>query len=255
MVTDAPTIHNHLPRSLFAIRHFRAKLCRVVDLTPSTKHLEWEIVDGPGLDFRAGQFVSLEIQNGSHTELRPYSIASPPRGSLRFDLCLNRVKGGFASNYLCDLQPGATLCFKGPYGLFVVDQSIDRDLVFLATGTGVAPFRSMLLDLFARKPECDREVSLIFGVRYPEDILYKNEFESLQLEHIHFHFLPVVSRPSPEWTGAIGHVQDQLRTLFSGRKDFSAYLCGVNEMVDEVQIILRCEFALEPDQIRSETFA
>lgn len=236
------------------IRHFQSMLRRSVNLTPDTKHLEWEIADGSILDFKAGQFVTAGFQNDEGMQLRPYSIASPPRGDSRFDLCLNRVEGGLVSNYLCDLQTGASIHFNGPYGSFVVGWPIDRDLVFLATGTGIAPFRSMLFDLFQRESAIPHEICLIFGARFAEGLLYREEFEGLQRQHSKFHFVPVVSRPSPEWSGATGHVQGEVRKLFFNRNDFRAYLCGVKGMVEDVRTILRTELGLERDQIRYEEY-
>jgi NAD(P)H-flavin reductase len=233
---------------------FRAKLRQSVALTCDTKNLEWSIVAAPPLRFRAGQFVSALVQVNARTEIRPYSIASPPRDDLSFELCINRVKAGYVSNYLCDLPLDSVVEFKGPYGSFVVTQPIDRDLVFLATGTGVAPFRSMLSDLLAKETAVAHDIWLIFGVRFVEGLLYQKDFESLQRTHPRFHFVPVVSRPSDEWPGATGHVQDQLRNLFAGRNDFRAYVCGVKPMVDEVRAILSSKFGLETDQIRFEKF-
>lgn len=236
-----------------AARNFQARLLRSINLTLDTKHLEWDIV-GDGLEFLPGQFVSAIIPCNGHTELRPYSVASPPRGDNRFELCINRVKGGYASNYFCDLVPGATVHFKGPYGCFVLAQPIECDLVFLATGTGIAPFRSMLLDAFARDPTPDRDMWLIFGVRYVDAILYRTDFGSLERAHPHFHFVPVVSRPSADWTGAVGHVQDELRRRFAGRTDFQAYLCGLKAMVEETRVVLTAEFGLKRGRILFEEF-
>src|SRR5205823_12141393 len=68
------------------------------------KHFEFEVEDLPNFEFEAGQFVSMLATNNDKTMTRAYSLASGPRGNNRFDLCLNRVEGGFFSNYLCDMQ-------------------------------------------------------------------------------------------------------------------------------------------------------
>jgi NAD(P)H-flavin reductase len=233
---------------------FRARLEESVALTSDTKNLKWNIVGAKRFQFIAGQFISALVEVGTRTEIRPYSIASPPRDDLSFELCINRVKGGYVSNYLCDLPLDSVVEFKGPYGSFVVTQPIDRDQVFLATGTGVAPFRSMLMDLLAKEIAVAHDIWLIFGVRFAEGLLYQKDFERLQRTYSCFHFVPVVSRPSREWRSATGHVQDQLRRLFAERNDFRAYVCGVRSMVDEVRAILSNEFGLETDQIRFENF-
>lgn len=233
---------------------FRAVLNRVVELTPSTRHLEWEIIEGGAFDFYAGQFVSLKVPRNGSEEARPYSIASAPQENARFDLCLNRVEGGYVSNYLCDLSAGARLNLNGPHGSFVVSKPPEQDVVFIATGTGIAPIRGMLADLFKQESELNREVWLLFGVRHPETILYGEEFEALAAEHSRFHFVPTLSRPPQNWKGARGYVQEQLRKIFSGRKDFKAYICGLKAMVDETRFILKEEFGLDRKQIRFEKY-
>lgn len=235
-------------------RRYRAKLARVVELTAATKHFEWEIVAGGSFEFTAGQFISLTLAREGQEHTRAYSIASPPRPDGRFDLCLNRVPGGLFSNYLCDLACGAAIEFTGPHGFFTVARPVQRDLVFIATGTGIAPIRGMLADLLAREPENAHQVWLLFGVRRPETILYREEFERLAREHGNFHFVPTLSRPPEQWPGAIGYVQGQLRKRFAGRKDFSAYICGLKAMVDDARRILKEEFGLDRKQIRYEKY-
>jgi ferredoxin-NADP reductase len=244
-----------MPNPQFPVaRRYRAVLRGARMLTGTTRHLEWEVVEGGPFDFIAGQFVSMTLsQNGSeHT--RAYSIASAPRPGSRFDLCLNRVPGGVFSNYLCDLAPGATMDFTGPHGFFVVRRPVERHLVFIATGTGIAPMRGMLADLFTPGAELEREVWLLFGVRHPETILYREEFDQFATHHRRFHFVPTLSRAPADWPGERGHVQPLLRKLFSGRRDLDAYICGLKEMVDDVRRILKEEFGLDRRQIHYEKY-
>jgi ferredoxin-NADP reductase len=242
------------PAALPTPRNYRARLRRVVELTPATKHFEWEVVEGGRFDFLAGQFISLTLERAGQTHTRAYSLASPPRGDARFDLCLNRVPGGLFSNYLCDLAPGAEMAFNGPHGFFTVQVPVERDAVFIATGTGIAPIRGMLADLFARQLDAGREHWLLFGVRHPETVLYPDEFAQLAADHPQFHFAPTLSRPPASWRGRTGYVQQQLRQLFAGRQDFTAYICGLKAMVDDVRRILKEEFGLDRRQVRYEKY-
>jgi NAD(P)H-flavin reductase len=241
-------------RPFIAPRKFRATLRRVSELTPSTKHFEWEVVEGGALEFYAGQFLSLEVPRNGEQEARPYSIASAPRDGKRFDLCLNRVEGGYVSSYLCDIGAGETVDVNGPHGSFVVSTPIEQDIVFVATGTGIAPIRGMLAELFASPAELTHDVWLIFGVRHPETILYRQELEEWAARHARFHFVPTLSRPPANWTGKTGYVQEHLRKIFAGRKDFKTYICGLKAMVDEVRFILKEEFGLDRKQIRFEKY-
>jgi CDP-4-dehydro-6-deoxyglucose reductase len=228
-----------------------AILRRSSELCPGTKHLEFELTSAPLFDFAAGQFISLAMAFGGKTYTRAYSIASAPNGSPRFDLCLNRVQDGRFSNYLCDLAAGATIEFEGPLGFFTLPQIIERDQLFIATGTGIAPIRAMLHQLL-RNP-ITRQVDLIFGVRYPHTILYREEFERLSVAHPNFRFIPTLSRPPADWTGAVGHVQKQIETLLGGRSDFDAYICGLKLMVDDVRQQLKA-MGLDRRQIHYEKY-
>ncbi len=169
-------------------------------------------------------------------------------------MCLNRVPGGIFSNYLCDLERGANIPFTGPHGFFVLPQPVERDQVFIATGTGIAPVRGMLAGLLAADGGLKHDVWLLFGVRYPETILYRSEFDRLAAEHPKFHFVPALSRPPADWRGERGHVQELMRRLFTGRKDFEASICGLKAMVDDVRRILKEEFGLDRRQIHYEKY-
>lgn len=227
------------PKKLYA-----ARLVRVVPLVPdgNTKHFEFELIPqggGERFDFRAGQFISMHLETNSAHDVRAYSIASAPHPT-RFDLCLNRVADGRFSNYLCDLQGDETIRFEGPFGFFTPRQPFDRDAVFIATGTGIAPIRGMLQELLGSARATDHEVWLVFGVRYPETILYRAEFEELAARHKNFHFWPTLSRASESWTGRCGHVQAHVEELCRGRVgSLDAYICGLKAMVDDVRARLK----------------
>ncbi|HXE75612.1 MAG TPA: FAD-dependent oxidoreductase [Candidatus Xenobia bacterium] len=228
---------------------YQARLARVRALTETTKHFEFEVLGPKPFEFTAGQFISLYLPRNGAEDNRAYSLASAPNPT-RFNLCLNRVPGGFFSNYLCDLAPGATISFEGPFGFFVAHPS-PHDSVFVATGTGIAPIRGILEDLFARG--CSRQVWLIFGVRYAETILYREEFEALAARQPNFHFWPTLSRPSADWTGRRGHVQEHVERLVVERPDLQVYLCGLKAMVDDLRQRLRAR-GLDRKQIRYEKY-
>src|SRR5512135_3803956 len=126
-----------------------ARLIRSVPLSEQTKHLEFEMLSTSRFGFVAGQWLSLKANKPDGEEItRAYSIASPPADDSRFALCLNRVQDGFMSNFLCDLNEGADIGCQGPFGDFILRPPL-RDTLFIATGTGIAPFRSMLHWLLA----------------------------------------------------------------------------------------------------------
>jgi len=126
---------------------FTARLLRSNPLSEFTKHLEFEVLEVPRFGFVAGQWLSVKAHTPEGEEItRAYSIASPPSSNAHVAFCLNRVQDGFMSNYLCDLVEGSTIAFQGPFGNFVLRSPL-RDSIFIATGTGIAPFRSMLHEM------------------------------------------------------------------------------------------------------------
>ena len=123
---------------------FDARVLRSVTLSDFTKHLELEVSGVTCFGFVPGQWLSVKANTPDGEEItRAYSIASPPSENGHVAFCLNRVQDGFMSNYLCTLDKGATIAFQGPFGDFILRPPL-RDTVFIATGTGIAPFRSIL---------------------------------------------------------------------------------------------------------------
>ena len=137
---------------------FSARLLRSVPLSEFTKHIEFEVQEAPRFGFVAGQWLSVRAKTPEGEEVtRAYSIASAPSQNGGFAFCLNRVQDGFMSNYLCDLDEGAEIFFQGPFGDFIL-RPPPRDTLMIATGTGIAPFRSMLHGLFESEPAGDSAV-------------------------------------------------------------------------------------------------
>jgi ferredoxin-NADP reductase len=232
-----------------------AQLKQSVLLSEKTKHLELEIPQVERFDFLAGQFVSIrEPRADGRFITRAYSIASPPRADNTFDLCLNRVEGGFMSNYLCDLSEGVDVHFHGPHGYFTLRQPV-RDSIFIATGTGIAPFRGMVQWLFeTRERYQGREFWLVFGTRYAEDIYYGDEFARIERDHPNFHYIVTLSRGGDLWAGERGYVQNQVRNIVNGRKDMDAYICGLNAMVSANRQLLQEELGWDRKQIIYERY-
>ncbi|MFO0756212.1 MAG: FAD-binding oxidoreductase, partial [Byssovorax sp.] len=129
--------------------------CRLIEarpLTPAVREMVFERTDGAPFLFEPGQWVNLVLPVPEGEIKRAYSIASPPvPGSPRFELAVTRVTGGPGSTYLHDLAPGQTLRAIGPQGLFTRGKLADEPSLFIATGTGITPFRSMIADALARR--------------------------------------------------------------------------------------------------------
>ena len=208
----------------------KARLISATDLAPGIRHFEFEALDTDAFAFVPGQFISLKHDVASKQITRAYSLASPPRGN-RFDLCLNLVPHGLFSAHLFTLKPGAEIEFSTPLGYFTV-RDPSRDLLFIATGTGVAPFRSMV---WSHLDKIRSRVSLLFGTRYEEAILYRAEFEEGTRKYENFSYWPTLTKAGATWQGRTGRVQAHLEEALAGRMDIDIYLCGLKEMVDDVR--------------------
>ncbi len=211
---------------------FGARVLRSVPLSEFTKHLELEVDGATRFGFVPGQWLSVKANAPDGEEMtRAYSIASPPSENGHFAFCLNRVQDGFMSNYLCSLDEGAKIAFQGPFGDFTL-RPLLHDTVFIATGTGIAPFRSMLHWLLAQGDRYQgHQFWLLFGARREQDIYYREEFEHLAAKHSNFHFLPALSRGEARWKGLRGYVQEHLNEIVGTRTDMHAYICGLDKMV------------------------
>jgi CDP-4-dehydro-6-deoxyglucose reductase len=185
--------------------------------------------------FIPGQFVSFTEVVNEKKITRPYSIASAPGGN-RFEICLNLVEEGIFSPFLFSLQPGSVAEVSAPLGYFVL-RDPGREAVMVATGTGVTPFRSMLQAYLGQGDP--HPITLVFGVRYESHLLYRAEFEKLEIEHPNFRFWPVLSRPAEAWRGRTGHVQPHVLEAIGGRSNLDVYVCGLKLMVDDVRAILK----------------
>jgi ferredoxin-NADP reductase len=217
-------------------------------IAPETRHCRFDIPELASFPFLPGQFVSLSAPINGRQITRAYSICSSPAGN-HFEICFNRVQDGRFSPFLYDLQPGDSVGAKGPHGYFTV-KNPDSPILMIATGTGVAPFRSMLLHLLGEGAAAS--IMLLFGVRYEEGILYGNEFEQLQRRHPNFRFWPTLTRPKETWNGRAGRVQAHLEEALA-TPGLDVYICGLNAMVKDVRGILK-ERGLERSRVFYERY-
>jgi NAD(P)H-flavin reductase len=234
-----------------------------------TKHLVFEAQDMETFDFAAGQFVSMTApdpkpERAGKIITRAYSIASASKGN-RFDICLNRVPGGFFSNYLCDMKVDESVTFHGPHGNFVLRNPL-RNSIFIATGTGIAPMRAFVQWLFevpdraAELRLTGTKIYLVYGTRYPSDIYYQSYFEEMAGRCGDcFEYRCTISRGGDDWKGRRGYVQEQVREILNShpegeRTHFDAYICGLNDMVSANRQMLIDDFGWDKKQVIFERY-
>jgi CDP-4-dehydro-6-deoxyglucose reductase, E3 len=180
---------------------------------------------------------------------RAYSIASSPEVR-PIELCVKIVDGGPGTQFLYKLRPGDTFKALAPYGAFTYNANKARHACFVATGTGIAPFRSMVMsNAFREHPPLSAQVLL--GVRTEDELMYLDNaggFAQVQ-------YIKAVSQPTPTWNGFKGRVTDYLRSLGESYpwKDTDFYLCGNGDMIQEVKNIL-AERGVEKTAIHQEKY-
>ena len=250
---------------------YDSHITKIENETPTTKRIWLNVQSDEPLQWLAGQFVTMDlpISDKRLKRWRSYSIANPPNASNIFnpdisgtegvaelEFCVVKAENSTGgSKYLCEEATiGTTIRFKGPDGTFVLKQPLDnRDLVFICTGTGVAPFRSMIWDIYNQQIP-HRNIHLIFGARYEKDILYRQEFEKFEKLLPNFKYDIALSREK-DWQGYQGYVHTVYTEGYpEKRSDVDFYICGWSNMIDDVVAKLMVDLGYDGGQIHYELY-
>ena len=208
---------------------------RIEQASADTKRFWIQIPEIRQFDFIPGQFVTLDlpIHEKPTKRWRSYSIASWPDGSNIIELLIVLNPQGLGTPYLFnDVRVGSELILRGPQGVFTLQSSFEKDIYLISTGTGIAPFRSMIHSI-KEKQISYKSIYLIFGCRKKENLLYYNEFIHLQNTMTHFFYIPCLSRES--WDGQNGYVHTVYEELCQKKNPSAFYLCGWKNMIDEAK--------------------
>jgi len=217
---------------------FNSKVIKIRDEAENTRRFWLQIPELERFDFKPGQFVTfdLPIHEKRHKRWRHYSIASPPDGSNVVEVVIVLVPDGLGTNYTWkNVSEGSTILLRGPLGFFNLPDKIDRDICLICTGTGIAPFRSMLLDLI-NNPRPHKNIFLLFGTRYVKDILYYKEMQEVEKQIEGLKYITVLSRETaPDYTGKKGYVHPVYEELFADKRPAYFYICGWRNMIIEAR--------------------
>jgi ferredoxin-NADP reductase len=209
-------------------------------------------VESP-LQFRPGQFISLRVGlDADHNPiLRSYSLASSP-GSTDLSLVVKLVPGGTASGWFNQLKTGDQVEFTGPMGFFVLDLQHAGDVVFGATGVGVAPVLPMAREALTRSSERGR-VLLFWGNRQPDEWFWRDELTELERDS-RFSVHRFLSGGAPEWAGARGRIVQPICDELSRLVHPTFYLVGNGAMIRDAKAALIERGVDRKRQIRNEVF-
>ncbi|MFP4401660.1 MAG: FAD-dependent oxidoreductase [Candidatus Nanoarchaeia archaeon] len=217
----------------------QAYLLEKRELSPTTMHFIFKCEDD--FMYKAGQFINFIIdkQDSTRPMRRAYSICSAYNSThpREFELCVKLEGEGEFTPLLFNSSINDSFNVMGPLGLFKLhsntqEDEIIRDQVFIGAGSGIAPLRSFIRELLINQ-NFTRNVTLLFGARSEEEILFKDELDKLEQEYSNFNYIITLSRPSANWDGLTGYVQDHL-TEIGNISSSQIYICGRTKMVDGV---------------------
>jgi ferredoxin-NADP reductase len=218
-------------------------------VAPGVRRLRLRVADGGRLGHRAGQYLLLHAHAADGTVVkRAYSVASPPREDPHFELCVRRIPAGPASGFIHAVTPGTEVSFTGPWGKFVVDDDT-RDLVLVATGTGISCTGAILEDELAQPR--GRRVRFLWGLRQESDVHGLARLDALGQAHPRFSYCVTLSQPGPAWAGGRGRVTQRLGA--EARPEACYYLAGNGAMIAEAEEFLLAA-GVPATSIRREVF-
>ena len=242
-------------------REYNATLAKRVDHTPDLATF-WIKLDGDPFVFRAGQYITVGIVANDRIWQRPYSVASPPSvaGSEGYELFVRLVPVVRFTSHLWQLQPGARLQVLGPDGDFTLEPGDRRTHLYVATGTAIAPFLSMIWEtLHERRP---RSTVLLHGVSHVTDLGYREVLEGMATSGTYpLRYVPCISRPGDPrnagWRGRTGRVEQVVGAVCDQfglrRGEVIAYLCGNPDMIHNVGQVLQ-ERSFPASLVRRELY-
>jgi CDP-4-dehydro-6-deoxyglucose reductase len=223
--------------------------CRIAEITrgaPEVMFVTLRLPPGSSLPYLPGQYIDV-IARGVR---RSYSVANSPREDGLLHLHIRNYPGGVLSKYFFEeAKAGDLLRLQAPLGTFFFRDAAEGPLLFLATGTGIAPIKAMLEEL-AAAPDLrrNRPIHVYWGNRVSSDLYWEPHFPDAELT-----FVPVLSRPEDEWTGRRGYVQDAALSDFGSFETAECYACGSQDMIEAAETLL-VQHGLNPRHFFRDAF-
>ena len=181
--------------------NYTSKIIEIKEETHDTKSIKFE--KPQGFNYKAGQYCIFEHNLGEDLIKRSYSLSSSPTENF-LQITVKHIPNGIMSTYLHQMKIGDSLVFVGPIGKFVFDESF-KNVVFIAGGSGISPFRAMCKYVFDKNIK-DIKITVIYGSRSPEDIIMVNELNDYLKGHPNFKLYLTVDRPNDTWQFHTGFI-------------------------------------------------
>lgn len=208
---------------------------KIEQATHNTRRFWIQLPENEVFDFKPGQFVTIDlpIHEQRNKRWRSYSIAGAPDGSNTIELVIVHNGNGTGSKYIFEnVVVGSQFTLRGPQGVFVLPSDLDKDLFLICTGTGIAPFRSMI-QYVSKHRLPHRNIHLIYGCRRAVDLLYFEEMSMLEEKMVNFHYHYTFSRELHD--GHTGYVHPIYEQLCINKQPAQFMLCGWRDMIDEAK--------------------
>ncbi len=208
-----------------------ARVAKKALLSDDVMMLHLQLPASEQIAYMAGQYIEFILRNGKR---RAFSIANAPHADFGLELHLRLVKGGEFTEYVFnELQEKAIMRIEAPFGSFHLKEDSNKPIVFAATGTGFAPIKAIIEHMLYTDNQ--RPMTLYWGGRKPED-LYMDDLCKRWAQHVPtFTYVPVLSKPEPDWEGRTGYVQQAITEDIPDLSGYEAYVCGLPNMVDDAQ--------------------
>jgi ferredoxin-NADP reductase len=228
-------------------------LVQIKQQTHDTKTLRFQIPRERRFSARPGQFLTFQWTVDGQRMTRSYTISSSPTHENYVEITPKRMKDGCISAFLNDrAKPGLLVTASGPHGRFYFDETLHKNIVLIAAGSGITPMISMLRyieDLNLATP-----VRLLYCVRTATDIIFQNELARLGKSIPNFKYEVCLSRPDPTWEGHTGHLTEEFVSRHvSDPFSHTFFLCGPQGFMNNARQILLA-LGVNQDQILHESF-
>jgi Na+-transporting NADH:ubiquinone oxidoreductase subunit F len=257
-------------------------------ITPFIKEVKFKLKSGKQLEFKAGAYMQFDVPAGMNS-LRPdnmpenfekywesyshgkfshdsvtrhYSLVNFDQETdeltfnIRWQTAKDGYKAGIGSSYLGSLEVGETIIAKGPFSDFYATSGKKVPRIFIGAGSGLAPLRAIIFEQLKKRQD-EGDLTLIYGARTEDDLLYRDELNLLSEQHKNFSYIPTLSNPSEQWQGHSGYVQQVLLPYLSQKVKFLStefYLCGPEAMMSEVEQIIT-DVGIPSNQIFKDKFS
>ena len=245
-----------VPPELLAVRAYRGVVERIRPMTADIREVRIALAEPESIEFVAGQYIQLEAPacgDNPESVYRAYSLSGPPEETSHIELIIRLVPGGICTTWVFErLAEGDEVAFNGPYGEFRLSET-DREMIWIAGGSGMAPFGSMVRHMKAQG--LARPCRFFFGALGQDDLFLQDELRRMETELEGFRFIPALSAepPDSDWSGERGLITDVVDRNVAAGSPAEAYLCGSAGMIDAAIAVLQAKGIAE-DRIFYDKF-